>query len=101
MIRVRPEQFPPEIGARSTGPFKVLKRLGPNAYVLDLPPDMGISSTFNVEDLAPFRGPTTPPDIPSPIVHLAKLLIHLSPKALFHNLPHPHLLNIKGKICGR
>ena len=72
MVRVRPERFPQGIAkklqARSTGPFKILKRLGPNAYVLDLPFDMGISSTFNVEDLVPFRGSSTPSANPSPNV---------------------------------
>ena len=44
-----------------------MKRLAPNAYVLDLPFDMGINSTFSVEDLVSFRGPTAPPDDQSSI----------------------------------
>eukprot|EP00268_Persea_americana_P067966 TRINITY_DN9411_c0_g1_i11.p1 TRINITY_DN9411_c0_g1~~TRINITY_DN9411_c0_g1_i11.p1 ORF type:complete len:213 (+),score=38.23 TRINITY_DN9411_c0_g1_i11:4333-4971(+) len=73
MVRVRPERFQrfpqgiaKKLQARSTAPFKILKRLGPNAYFLDLPSDMGISSTFNVEDLVPFRGSSTPSANPSP-----------------------------------
>jgi len=43
--------------AHSAGPFKVLQRVGPNAYVLDLPHDFGISSTFNIEDLVAYHKP--------------------------------------------
>lgn len=52
MVQIRPKRFPPrsvrKLQARSAGPFKVLQRVGPNAYVIDIPPDYGISSTFNV-----------------------------------------------------
>jgi len=39
---------------RSDGPFKVLERVNVNAYKLELPGDMGASSTFNVGDLIPY-----------------------------------------------
>uniref|UniRef100_A0A2N9IC59 Reverse transcriptase n=1 Tax=Fagus sylvatica TaxID=28930 RepID=A0A2N9IC59_FAGSY len=68
MIRIRPERFPSgtvkKLQARSAGPFKVLKRIGSNAYVIELPSDYGISSTFNIEDLVAYKGPTTIPDDP-------------------------------------
>lgn len=35
-----------------------MKKIGSNAYVIDLPFDLGISSVVNVEDLFPFQGPT-------------------------------------------
>ena len=66
MIYIRPEWFPfgiiKKLQARSAGPFKVLKRMGLNAYVIDLPHDYGISLSFNIEDLVAYKSPTTNPD---------------------------------------
>jgi hypothetical protein len=42
----------------------VLQRVGPNAYVLDLPHDFGISSTFNIEDLVAYHKPLPIPNDP-------------------------------------
>ena len=65
MIRIRPERFPSgavkKLQARSAGPFKVLKRIGSNAYIIDIPSTYGISSTFNIEDLVSFKGPIVVP----------------------------------------
>ena len=36
--------------------------MGPNAYVIDLPHDYGISSSFNIEDLVAYKSPTVIPD---------------------------------------
>lgn len=59
MVCKRPKRFPQGIArklqARSIGPFKVLKRVGSNMYVLELPPHMGVSPTFNVEDLVLYQ----------------------------------------------
>ena len=41
---------------RSEMPFQILKKINSNAYMVDLPPDFGISCTFNVEYLVPYRG---------------------------------------------
>ena len=38
--------------------------MGPNAYVIDLPYDYGISSSFNIEGLVAYKSPTTIPDTP-------------------------------------
>ena len=46
----------------------MLQRVGPNAYVLDLPHDFGISYTFNIEDLVVYHKllpiPNDPFEIP-------------------------------------
>jgi hypothetical protein len=50
---------------RRAGPFTILRQLGPNAYHIDLPPDLHLSPIFNVEDLTAYSGqlddPTTDP----------------------------------------
>ena len=33
--------------------------MSPNAYVIDLPHDYGISSSFDIEDLVAYKSPTT------------------------------------------
>ena len=50
MVRLRPERYAPGT-ARSTGPSRVLSRIGGFAYVVDIPPSWGIISTFHVMDL--------------------------------------------------
>ena len=61
MVRLRPERYAPgtatKLHARSAGPFRVLSRIGENAYVVDIPHSWGISSTFNVADLASHQAP--------------------------------------------
>jgi len=46
------------------GPYQVLRKLGFNAYVLDLPESSGISPIFNMEDLTLYRGTFDPPCLP-------------------------------------
>ena len=68
MIKLRPERFPQgsnrKLQARSTGPFRILSKIGANAYLLELPSDWGISPTFNVEDLVQYHGSTSMPSNP-------------------------------------
>jgi hypothetical protein len=42
------------------GPFKILQRIGDNAYKVELPGDYGVSATFNVNDLSPYHGENEP-----------------------------------------
>ena len=43
-----------KLHACSVGPFWVLTRVHENAYVVNIPPSWGISSTFNMADLAAY-----------------------------------------------
>ena len=58
-IHLRLECFPPssftKLHVRRVGPFRVTKKLGPNAYVIDLPFNFSISLVFNIEDLTEFK----------------------------------------------
>jgi len=46
-FRICPERIPPETikksHARSAGPYKIIKKINPNTYVIDLLSDFGIS----------------------------------------------------------
>ena len=79
LIRLRLERFPQgsftKLHARRAGPFKVIKKIGPNAYIIDLPSDYNISPIFNIKDLTEFKGlvdnisaPQAPPVAPTPRV---------------------------------
>ena len=46
------------------GPYSIIRKMGPNAYLLDLPNDMDISPVFNIEDLLPYRGTFEPSTLP-------------------------------------
>jgi len=60
MVQIRLEQFSPEtvkkLHARSVVSFQILKKLNGNTYVIDLPQDFRIRSTFNIEDLVYYKG---------------------------------------------
>ncbi|XP_073525656.1 uncharacterized protein [Phyllobates terribilis] len=59
-LHLRKDRFPDQrkskLSPRGDGPFKVLKKVGDNAYVLELPSEYGVSPVFNVGDLSPFHG---------------------------------------------
>jgi hypothetical protein len=41
---------------RADGPFKILAKINGNAYKLELPPEFGVSPTFNIAYLRPYMG---------------------------------------------
>ena len=41
---------------RKIVPFRILQKCGHNASKVELPPDIGLSNTFNVSYLYPYRG---------------------------------------------
>jgi hypothetical protein len=40
--------------SRVAGPFKILAKFNDNAYKLELPPEFGVSPSFNISDLRPY-----------------------------------------------
>ncbi|KAJ9553571.1 hypothetical protein OSB04_017616 [Centaurea solstitialis] len=57
-IHLRKDRFPQgrygKLHPRADGPFRVLKKIGDNAYKIDLPGHYNVSATFNVADLTPY-----------------------------------------------
>jgi len=58
-VHLRKERFPnlrtSKLSPRGDGPFKVIKVVGDNAYVIDLPEEYGVNPTFNIGDLTLFE----------------------------------------------
>ena len=56
MVRIHSERIPKtfskKLYVRAMGPYSIIRKMGSNAYLLDLPNDMDISPFFNVEELA-------------------------------------------------
>ena len=60
MVYLREEKFPTgsysELSKRKIGPYKIIKKIRENAYVVDLLKHMGIDSTFNISYLYSYTG---------------------------------------------
>ncbi|KAG6647459.1 hypothetical protein CIPAW_07G080200 [Carya illinoinensis] len=97
MIYIRPKQRPlglaSKLQAHSAGPFKILKRVGPNAYVIDLPSHFGCHSIFNVEDLVAYKGHFNPSNY-----SLLPPSLDLDPEPLATPTPIPSITAHKDKI---
>ena len=59
-VHLRKDRFPDlrksKLMPRAAGPFKVDEKINDNAYKLELPPEFGVSPTFNISDLKPYLG---------------------------------------------
>jgi hypothetical protein len=57
-LHLRKERFPElrksKLMSRAAGPFKILAKINDNAYKLQLPPEFGVSCSFNISDLRPY-----------------------------------------------
>ncbi|XP_073526476.1 uncharacterized protein [Phyllobates terribilis] len=58
-VHLRKDRFPnlrtSKLSPRGDGPFQVLRVVGDNAYVIDLPEEYGVNPTFNIGDLTLFK----------------------------------------------
>ena len=59
-LHLRKERFTyfrkSKLVSQAVDPFKILEKINDNAYKLQLPPDFGVSSTFNILNLRPYLG---------------------------------------------
>jgi hypothetical protein len=59
-LHLRKDTFPElrksKLVPRADGPFKIIEKINGNAYKLELPPEFGVSPTFNISDLKPYLG---------------------------------------------
>jgi hypothetical protein len=57
-LHLRKEWFPElrksKLMSRAASPFKILTKINENAYKLELPPEFGVSPSFNISDLLPY-----------------------------------------------
>jgi hypothetical protein len=59
-LHLRKERFSKlrksKLMSRAAGPFKILAKINDNAYKLELPPEFGVSRSFNISDFRPYLG---------------------------------------------
>ena len=71
MVQIRSERIPitfsKKLYARAMDPYSIIRKLGSNAYLLNLSNDMDINPVFNIEDLLPYRDTFEPSTLPSSV----------------------------------
>ncbi|WVZ84697.1 hypothetical protein U9M48_031693 [Paspalum notatum var. saurae] len=59
-LHSRKDRFPDlrksKLMPRADGPFKIIEKINDNVYKLELPPEFGVSPTFNIVALKPYLG---------------------------------------------
>jgi hypothetical protein len=59
-LHLRKERFSElrksKLMSRAANRFKILAKINDNAYKLELPPEFGVSPSFNISDLRPYLG---------------------------------------------
>jgi hypothetical protein len=59
-LHLRKNRFPElrksKLMLKADGPFKIMEKINDNAYKLELPPEFGVSPTFNISDLRSYLG---------------------------------------------
>ncbi|KAJ0011488.1 hypothetical protein Pint_33079 [Pistacia integerrima] len=64
MVHLRKDHFPMgtynKLKKKKIGPCHILQRINDNAYIVDLPPGLAISSTFNVPNLTEYHSLDAP-----------------------------------------
>jgi hypothetical protein len=59
-LHLRKDRFPDlrksKLMPRADGPFKIIEKINDNACKLELPPEFGVSPTFNISDLKSYLG---------------------------------------------
>ena len=57
-LHLRKDRFPKmrksKLMPRAADPYKIIEKINDNAYKLELPPEFGVSPTFNIADLKPY-----------------------------------------------
>jgi len=57
-LHLRKDRFPElrksKLMPRAAGPYNIIEKINDNAYKLELPPEFGVSPSFNISDLKPY-----------------------------------------------